>query len=178
MSTRSPSSRAARSTSTPPGQPITGDSLAWLFEPLRDFGELIGSPIRIEAGHGDGAYDKRDHRIRVNPVDDGFSPNAQVATAVHELSHALVVGEREEGDPVLSYAEEEVVVECVALGACARLGLDTSASSVPYMASSGTGEEIERYAGLVDRLARRIEDAVLSASRPAWAETDMALRAA
>ncbi|MFN8215175.1 MAG: hypothetical protein U0R71_01125 [Solirubrobacterales bacterium] len=46
------------------------------------------------------------------------------------------------------------------------------------MAAWGDGEEIERYAALIDRLARRLEDAVLAASRPAGAEVEMALEAA
>jgi antirestriction protein ArdC len=154
----------------PPGQPVEGDALAWLFGPLRDFGRSIGSPIRIEAARSAGSYDKRDRWIRVDPVGDDFSPNAQVAVAIHELSHALVRSDRGDDDPALSYAEEEVVVECVAHGVCAVVGLDTSASSVPYMAGWGTGEEIERYAALVDRLARRLEDAVLAASTPSSAE--------
>jgi antirestriction protein ArdC len=154
----------------PPVEAVEGDTLAYLFEPLREFGILIGSPIRIEAGGADGSYDTRDRRIRVNPVGEDFSPNAQVKTAVHELAHALVRSDREDDDPQLSYAEEEVVVECVAFGVCASIGLDTSAYSVPYMAGWGTGEEIERYATLVDRLARRLEDAVLAVSASISAE--------
>ena len=89
----------------------------------------------------------------MEPVGEQFSANAQVATTVHELAHALVRCERREEDPSLSYAEEEVVVECVAFTVCSTLGLDTGGSSVPYVASWGSGEEIERYAALIDRLA-------------------------
>jgi antirestriction protein ArdC len=161
-----------------PRAPVEGDSLAWLFGPLCNFGALIGSPVRIEQGHSDGSYDKKDRRIRVNPVGPDFSVNAQVATVIHELAHALVRSDREEDDPELTYPEEEVVVECVSMAVCATVGLDTSADSVPYMASWGTGEEIERYAALVDRLARRLEEAVAAASRPTTAEADMELAVA
>jgi len=161
-----------------PRQPVEGDSLAWLFQPLRDFAELIGSPVRIEPGPSDGSYSPKDRRIRVNPVGEGFSANAQVATTIHELAHALVRSDREDEDPELTYAEEEVVVECVAMAVCGTVGLDTSADSVPYMAGWGTGEEIERYAGVVDRLARRLEDAVAAASMPGTAEDDMTLAVA
>lgn len=161
----------------PPREPIDGDSLAWLFEPLCDFGELIGSPVRIEEGDVDGSYDTKDRRIRVNPVGPDLSANARVAVTIHEEAHALVRSDREEDDPKLTYAEEEVVVECVTMAVCATVGLDTSGASVPYMASWGTGEEIERYAGLVDRLARRLEDAVAAASMPRTAEADMRLAA-
>jgi antirestriction protein ArdC len=161
----------------PPREPVEGDSLAWLFEPLCDFGELIGSPVGIEEGDADGSYDPKDRRIRVNPVGPDFSLNAQVAVTIHEEAHALVRLDREEDDPKLTYAEEEVVVECVAMAVCGTVGLDTSARSVPYMAGWGTGEEIERYAGLVDRLARRLEDAVAAASMPRTAEADMRMAA-
>jgi antirestriction protein ArdC len=162
----------------PPREPVEGDSLAWLFEPLCDFGELIGSPVRIEGGAAVGSYDTKDRRIRVNPVGLGFSANAQIATTIHEEAHALVRLDREDDDPKLTYGEEEVIVECVAMAVCATVGLDTSADSVPYMAAWGTGEEIERYAALVDRLAGRLEDAVASASMPTTAEADMELAVA
>lgn len=42
-------------------------------------------------------------------------------------------------------------------------------------AAWGTGEEIERYAALVDRFACRLEDAVASASMPVTAEADTQL---
>ncbi len=57
-------------------------------------------------------------------------------------------------------------MECVAYTVCSTLGLDTAGFSVPYMASWGEGEEIERYAALIDRLASRLEDAALAAGRP------------
>ncbi len=86
--------------------------------------------------------------------------------------------ERREEDPKLTYREEEVVVECVAYSVCASAGLDIAGAAVPYMAVWGDGAEIEQYAGLIDRLARRLEDAVLAAARPAGAEAEMALAAA
>ncbi|MGH2627681.1 MAG: hypothetical protein ACRDHY_13640, partial [Anaerolineales bacterium] len=67
----------------------------------------------------------------------------------------------------LTYGEEEVVVECVAHTVCSTVGLDTSGWSVPYMATWGEGGEIARYAELIDRLATRLEDAVLALGAPA-----------
>ena len=64
---------------------------------------------------------------------------------------------------MLAYAEEELVVESVAYTVCGSLGLDTSGYSIPYLASwseIATLETIESVAHLIDRLARRIEDAV------------------
>ncbi len=85
---------------------------------------------------------------------------------IHELAHALVRTDRREEDPDLTYGEEEVVVECVAHTVCSTVGLDTSGWSVPYMATWGEGDAIARYAELIDRLARRLEDAVLAAGAP------------
>lgn len=162
----------------PPGQPTTGDTLAWLFGPLRDFAETIAWSVEVEKGRTVGTCEPPRRRIRVDPVAEDFSPNAQVATAIHEIAHALFRSEREDGDPRLGYGEEEVVVECVAYTVCGSVGLDTSTSSVPYAAGWGTGGEIERYATLVDRLARRLEDAVLAVVPPTSAEEGMTLRAA
>ena len=46
--------------------------------------------------------------------------------------------------------------------------LDTSGSSIPYLATWGEGAEgepIERYAALIDRLARRLEEVVRTSTR-------------
>jgi antirestriction protein ArdC len=66
-------------------------------------------------------------------------------------------------DPKLGYAQEELVVESIAMTVCSGLGVDTAQNSVPYLASwaeQAPIETIEATAGLIDRLARRIEDAV------------------
>jgi antirestriction protein ArdC len=162
----------------PPGEPITGDGLSYLFPVLCEFGETIGSTIRIEDGFGDGAYSLEDGGIRVRPVSEKFSANAQVAAAVHELCHALLRSDRQDDDPELTYGEEEVVVECVSYTVCSAAGFDTSTEAVPYMAVWGKGGEIERYAALIDRFARRIEDVVLATIRPEGAESEMAIRSA
>ncbi len=66
----------------------------------------------------------------------------------------------------LRRGEEEIVVECVAYTVCSTVGLDTAGYSVPYMTSWSEGGEIERYAALIDRLARRLEDAALVVGTP------------
>lgn len=66
-------------------------------------------------------------------------------------------------DPKPDYASEEIVVESVAYSVCGVLGLDSSGSSVPYVAGWAAGVEgdpIEDYACLIDRLARRVEEVV------------------
>jgi antirestriction protein ArdC len=152
----------------PPIEPVCGDGLAHLFDPLADFGTSLGYPVLVEEipGAAQAFCDRGAKRIAVEAVREDFSPNAQVSVAVHELAHALVGVDRHEDDPKLTYAEEEVVVECVAYSVCSTLGLDTAGSSVPYMTSWSKGEEIERYAELIDRLASRLEDAALAAGAP------------
>lgn len=147
----------------PPLEPITGEGLAHFLLPLQAFAASIGYGFAVEPTPAgvDGYCDRRGKKVVVRPVADDFSPNAQVSTAVHEESHALIDADRSDEDPKLSYGEEEVVVECVAFTVCSSLGLDTSANSVPYMAGWGEGKHIERYAELIDRLASRIENAVL-----------------
>jgi antirestriction protein ArdC len=152
--------------SPPPIQPVDGDGLADFVPTLQGFAASIGFTFEIgptPAG-ANGYCTPAKKAIVVRAVAPDFSPNAQVETGVHECSHALVRAEREEDDPTLSYAEEEVVVACVSYSVCRSLGLDTSGWNTAYIASWGEGEQIERYAGLIDRLARRIEDAILPGS--------------
>jgi hypothetical protein len=81
----------------------------------------------------------------------------------------LVRVDRRDDDPHLGYSEEELVAESVAHLAVSFIGLDTSAASVPYLASwaeSAPPDTFEQIAGLVDRLARRLEN-VLGADVPA-----------
>jgi hypothetical protein len=145
----------------PPMAPVSGDSLAHLIGPLADFATTIGCSVDFVSipGSATGGYQHATGKIRV----DRPTPNGRVKTLLHELAHALVRRGREEGDPDLTYTEEEIVVECVAFTVCSTAGFDTSGFSVPYVASWGEGGEIERYAALIDRLASRLEDAVLAA---------------
>lgn len=149
----------------PAMEPVAGDSLAHLLEPLRSFAASIGYGFQVEAiaGAAEGWCDRKEKTIAVEEVGEDFSANAQIAAVIHECAHALVVDERQDDDPILRRGEEEVVVECVAYTVCATAGLDTSGSAVPYMTSWSKDDEVERYARLIDRLARRLEDVVLEA---------------
>lgn len=150
----------------PPIEPIEGDSLAGMFEPLADFATSIGCHVVVEEipGSANGYLDPTTGKIAVDEISPEFSANGQVQTEIHELAHALVRRDRRDEDPELTYGKEEVVVECVAYTVCSTVGLDTAGWSVPYMATWGDGEEIERYAELIDRLATRLEDAALAAA--------------
>jgi antirestriction protein ArdC len=152
----------------PPSEPITGDGLAHLFEPLCAFGRSLGLTVEVEPvpGAASGYFEPATDRLVIDVAQERFSPNAQVQTLVHELAHALVRHfDRRPEDPKLPYAEEEVVVESVAYTVCASLGLDTAGASVPYLAGwseRAEGDPIESYAALIDRLASRLEEAVLA----------------
>jgi hypothetical protein len=80
----------------------------------------------------------------------------------HEIAHALLRAEPDEGDESLDRAAEELVVESIAMSVCGFAGVDTSGYSIPYLASwAGQADldVLERAAKLTDRLATRIETA-------------------
>jgi hypothetical protein len=75
--------------------------------------------------------------------------------------------DRADGDPQLSYAGEELVVESVAMSVTGVLGVDTSANSIPYLTAWSQDTPIatiHAHAALIDRLARRLETVVLATS--------------
>ena len=96
-------------------------------------------------------------------INQANSINHQVKTLVHELSHALL-RHTDLGDVKLSYSHEELVVESIALTVVGGLGLDTSGYSIPYLTSWSQNDDsleiIATCAGVIDRLAKRIEDAI------------------
>lgn len=145
-----------------PIAPITGDTLGWALPELGELAATVGVTVAFEAlaeGH-DGSYRPGARQITIN---DRPSVNQQVTALVHELAHALVDLDRRDEDPELDYASGELVAESVAHLVCGSLGLDTSANSIPYLASWSEDTEadaFERIAVLVDRLAGRIEDAL------------------
>ncbi len=157
----------------PPAQPVpldespivalAGDELAWTLAPLDALAGELGVTVEfpgLPEGF-DGFYDPKKRTIGISSR--LRSDNARAATRVHELAHALVRLERQPEDPALGYAREELVVESVAFSVCGGLGVDTTGNSVPYLASwaeQAPIETIEATAALIDRLARRIEDAL------------------
>jgi antirestriction protein ArdC len=149
-----------------PHQPVGGDGLADRLPPLVEFADSLELEVAVEKipGSPSGYFIPRSSRIVVEEVGEGFSSNAQVGVLIHELAHALVRLDRREEDPRLGKASEEVVVESVAYCVCAAAGLDTSSSSVPYVAGwaeASPDKPIEAYAELIDRLARRLEEVVV-----------------
>lgn len=153
---------------------VAGDELCWTVTPLVQLAESIGSSVSFEemCGERGGSYDTVSKDIAVNGL---RSINAQVKTLIHEISHALVRAEPGEGDPQLSYAQEELVVESVAYTVCGSADLDVSDYAIPYLASwsqEASLETIHAAAGMIDRYARRIEDAIFAALK-----TDVAIAA-
>lgn len=103
-----------------------------------------------------------------------MSANGKVKTRCHEIAHALIRREREDGDPELDRASEELVVESVAFTCVGTLGIKADGYSVPYLASWAEQSDLsvlEQTAALIGRLASRIEDAVLEPP-PAPSEGD------
>jgi len=155
----------------PPYAEVEGDSLNWALPILGELAGTIGSSVTFEALATElgGFYEPKTKRIVVN---DRRSVNAQAATLIHELAHALVRHDRQPEDAALSYAEEELVVESVAYTVCGAFGLDAAGAAVPYLASwaeTAELEAIEQTAKLIDRLARRIEDPLLTGASDAEA---------
>ena len=148
----------------PAAAEIDGDELAPWLEPLTALATAIGSTVVFEsiASGADGFYRPKTKAI---VVEASHSPNRRVKTLVHELGHALVRADQQDEDPELDAAAEELVAETVAYSVCASSGIDPGEFSISYLA--GWSERtpiatIERTAALIDRLSRRIEDAVAS----------------
>jgi hypothetical protein len=143
-----------------PREPLRCDSHAELLGPLERLAGELGYEVYYRPlADPDGVCDYRRRRIS---IDERLAANARVATLVHELGHALVESELAGGE-ALTKELEELVVEAVAYVALAGAGLDTGRDSVPYIASWAGGdsaEQLEKTAELIDRLARRIEQAI------------------
>lgn len=156
----------------PPVAAIDGDDLAPLLEPLTSFAASIGSALTIEPvpGSAEGFYELDSRRIA---VESSLSANAQVKTALHEIAHALIRVDPAAAEAKLSYAEEELVVECVAHIACSAVGLDASGYSIGYLAAwseQGNLETLRSRAELIDALANQLEAVVLDTAGPGGAD--------
>ncbi|MTD47661.1 hypothetical protein GKE82_26015 [Conexibacter sp. W3-3-2] len=151
----------------PPIADLEGEDLAEAWIPLTAIAAAIGVTVEVtDRIPGDGRYTPDAKAIQVR---DGLSVNQQVVALVHELAHALVREDKQEGDPPLTYAREELVAESVAYIVASGLGFDSSANSIPYLAAYAeqTGPEAwALIASLTDRLAGRIEEALHTPETP------------
>jgi antirestriction protein ArdC len=145
-----------------PCQPIQGDTHAELLTPLEQLAAELGYAVQRQPlnGPADGWCDAQKREIVIS---EALPANAQVRVLVHEIAHALGVGYSEYGR-----RRAEVLVDTVTFIVCGAVGLDTSGSSVPYVAGWGERGELDAirgYAETIDKIARRIEDGLREESR-------------
>jgi len=160
----------------PPIRDVDGDELASVIPSLVELAEEIGCTVMFApvSGGAHGYYEPSSDRI---VIEAGLSANQRVNTLCHELAHALVRHDRQSDDPALDYAGEELVAESVAYTCVGALGVSTEDYSIPYLAAWAESSDLavlERTAGLIDRLARRIEDAAIP-DQGSGDETDSAI---
>jgi hypothetical protein len=96
----------------PPIAAVQGDSLSWAVAPLEQLADDLGYAVvykPLAEGYGGSC----DPRAKVVTINSDQAVNAQVDVACHELAHALVRHDRQDDDPKLGYAEEELVAESV-----------------------------------------------------------------
>lgn len=144
----------------PPCEPLTGDSHAHLIDPLIAFASTLGYSVSFQPIPGaTGGWCDQDQKRVV--VDSSQPVNAQVRVLVHELAHALGVGYREYGR-----RKAEVIVDSITFIVCAGAGLDIGGESIPYVAGwgeDGALDAVTEFAGVIDTLARRLEQAIAPA---------------
>jgi hypothetical protein len=153
-----------------PCQPIQGDTHVHLLTPLEQLAGELGYSVarRPLDGPADGWCDAHKREIVIN---DELPANAQVRVLVHEIAHALGIGYSDYGR-----RRAEVLVDTVTFIVCGAVGLDTSGSSVPYVAGWGESGELDvirGYAETIDEIARRIEDSLRHESEDPQLETSL-----
>lgn len=147
-----------------PCEPLSGDSHAHLLEPLRAFcAQELGYTVELRAlpGAAGGWCDRKARHI---VVDAGVPANAQLRVLVHETAHALGVNYETH-----SRAHAEVIVDCTTYIVCASVGLDVGGESIPYVAGWGEDDQlgaVTQFAGVIDELARRLEDVLGAHAAP------------
>jgi len=141
----------------PPCEPIDGATHAHLLPSLERLARELGYSVARGPldGPADGWCDLGKRQIVVNAE---LALNAQVRVLVHELAHALGIGYRDYGR-----RRAEVLVDTVTYIVCGSVGLDTSGSTVPYVAGWGESGDLDAIRGCaeaIDAIARRIEDSL------------------
>ncbi len=149
-----------------PIAPVGGDSHENLMASVIGVAAQIGYTVQVgDTGRADGICNTQTHRIEIA---ERLQANGRLVALIHELAHALVAIDTD--PPSLDYAQGELVAESVAWCCADTVGLDTSANSIPYLASwseKASLEVLEQTAAMTSRLAARIEVALLAeASAP------------
>lgn len=145
----------------PPVRELEGDDLADAWEPLVALVRELGGDVMLEdTGRAGGYLRPGDKHIGIA---EGNSVNARVKTLIHETAHLLVRAEPDDDDAELRYAQEELIVESVALTVTGSLGFPSDDYSIGYLTSWSEDTDIkviERCAGMINRMADRIEGAL------------------
>jgi hypothetical protein len=136
---------------------LSGDSHERLIEPLVAFAESLGYAVFFEeiTGAAGGWCDADARRI---VVDAQAPANARVRTLIHECAHACGVDYER-----YARAQAEVIVDTVTFIVAAGVGLAVEGESVAYIAGwaeDGALEAVSEFAETIDRVARRIEEAL------------------
>jgi antirestriction protein ArdC len=147
----------------PPLAELEGDSLEAAYAPLLALAQEIDHTVEIKDTGRAGGYLQPD--LKRIALSEKASVNQRIKTFVHELGHALIRVEPapEQENQKLAYAQEELIVESVAMTVCSSLGLPTDDYSVGYLCSWSTSTDIgviEDCAKLINRLADRLEAAL------------------
>lgn len=155
-----------------PIRQLEGDDLAECLPALERLAHGIGCTLSFVAitGGASGYYVPSTKAI---VIDSDMAVNQQVSVILHELAHALVRADRQQGDPTLDYSSEELVAESIAFTVVRSLGIDADAASIPYLAAWAESADLsvlEQTAGLIDRLAKRLEEALQSVDTKLSAE--------
>lgn len=142
----------AKPLNPPPVAPVDGDSHEWAISLLERFARSKGYTVEYltlppEQG---GFHMKQEGLIGVN---EARSPNGKVKVLAHELAHAHGIDYKTFGR-----RRAEAIVDCAAYIVCSRIGLDVTATSVPYVAAWAKDDMavIERDAKEIDRVAGAI----------------------
>jgi hypothetical protein len=95
----------------------TGDSHVRLLVELKRFAAEIGYRWEVaDTGEAEGRCFAARKLIEISEC---LEPNGQLAAGIHEVAHALVA--LDDRAPMLSYAEEELIVESVVFSSCQGL---------------------------------------------------------
>lgn len=141
----------------PLGPALTGETAAPLLTRLEAVAQHLGWTVRRldqDTTTADGYCAPATRTIGVRRA----APDQEAVTLAHELAHALAhVGTEEDPAPAVPHAAREVQAEGAAFLACAALGLDTSAVSLPYLAAHVTEEHTaEAHLAEIDRIGWRL----------------------
>jgi antirestriction protein ArdC len=142
----------AKPLSAPPPAAVTGDSHAWAIAGLEAYAAELGFEVKsLALPEGKGGF--CNYAEGLIGLNEAFSANAQVRVLAHEDAHALGIDYETFGR-----RRAEAIVDCAAHIVCARIGLDVSAATVPYVAGWAKEDSavIVRDANEIDRVARAI----------------------